>query len=371
MAHFFVNADKDATLLVGQDVFGSGSYKNTGLDEILEVGKQFASGSRTSIETKYRSIIAFDISELSASMASGDIPSDAKFYLKMYDAGSQELQRDQLLYAYPVSQSWVEGSGKMSDDPQTSDGVSWQYRDQYSGSQWHSGSADGTQWGGSYFSGSANETSQSFGKNDKTDMRMDVTKIVKQWYSGSKPNEGFLVKRSSAEEISTEKLGHFKFFSSDTHTVFPPTLECEWDDSTWAVGSLTALSSSELDKLSIKVENFNPEYKVGSLSLIRVKGREKYPARTFATSSQYLTVKYLPSGSCWYSIVDSKTEDVIVPFGPGSKLSCDANGNYFRLRTKGLQPERFYDIKFKVVSGSGVNQKINYYDGHDTFKVVR
>ena len=41
MAHYFVFADKDATLEKGSDVFGTSSAKNTGMDEILEIGKVF------------------------------------------------------------------------------------------------------------------------------------------------------------------------------------------------------------------------------------------------------------------------------------------------------------------------------------------
>ena len=56
-------------------------------------------------------------------------------------------------------------------------------------------------------------------------MRMDVTDIVKNWLSGSIVNDGFMIKRSgsignnnpSASEGSTERLGSFSFFSSNSN----------------------------------------------------------------------------------------------------------------------------------------------------------
>ena len=72
-----------------------------------------------------------------------------------------------------------------------------------------------------------------------------------------------------------------------------------------------------------------------------------------------------------YSIVDTKTNTVMIPYGSGSKLSCDSTSNFFRLRTSGLEPERFYKIQYKIESGSGINKVINYYDPDHQFKVIR
>lgn len=368
MAHYFEKATKDASIFKGaNDPHSTGSYGNHGMDEILQVGKTFQPDSSVAIQDIQRSLIYFPLNTISASIEDGTIPHDAKFYLNLKDAGSQELNRDQLLYINAVSQSWVEGDGKTSDDPDTTNGVSWKFRDEYSGSLW---STSDVYLGGTYFSASGQEASHSIGKDFDVDVRADVTEIVKQWYSGSIPNEGFILRRSLTDEASIEKLGMHKFFSSDTNTIFSPSLEVEWDDSIWSTGSLSELSSDELNRLHVYTENFSREYKVGSLSKIIVKGREKYPERTFATSSVYLSVKHFPSASAFYSVLDAVTEDVIIPYGSGSKLSCDSSGNFFNLRTGGLEPERFYRLQFKVVSGSGINQTINYYSGGE-FKVVR
>ena len=72
---------------------------------------------------------------------------------------------------------------------------------------------------------------------------MDVTDIVNKWVSGSIHNNGFIIKRSGSlglittgsndDEGNTKRFGNLSFFSSDTHTKYPPSLEVEWDDSVW------------------------------------------------------------------------------------------------------------------------------------------
>ena len=103
--------------------------------------------------------------------------------------------------------------------------------------------------GGTWYSGSGYESSQSF-DHEPSDLRMDVTDIVNKWLSTNIPNEGFLVKRSGSignlssgsDEGSKDRLGSLLFFSSDTHTKYPPTLETVWNDSRWSTGSLSAIT---------------------------------------------------------------------------------------------------------------------------------
>jgi hypothetical protein len=129
------------------------------------------------------------------------------------------------------------------------------------------------------------------------------------------------------------------------------------------------------------MKGIRPEYKEKSKIKFRVMGRERYPTKSYSnTSSEYLTAKYLPSGSlaniggdgAYYSVIDDQTGDIIVPFGTGSLVSCDSTGNYFNLWMDGFQSERFYKFEFKVVSGSNTSDEtIQYFDDNFTFKVVK
>ena len=371
--HYFEFATKDTTL------YEMSHSMNTGQDEIFEVRKDMnADGSATNVS---RALIKFDLTYVSKSISSGLITSGSqtKFYLNSYDANSSDLNVSQTLYTYPVSQSWENGSGKYDYFPMVEDGASWKWKDNsIEKTQWNEISASGGTW----YSGSGYEASQSF-THEPADLRMDVTDIVWKWLHSTVPNEGFMLKRSGSigntdsnvEEGNTTRYGHFSFFSRETHTIYPPKLEVLWDDSKWTTGSLSALSSDNLEDMVLYMRGFRSKYKEKSKVKFRVVGRERFPERTYSStqySTGYNTVKYLPSGSTYYQIKDAYTEDVLVPFGSGSKVSCDSTGNYFNFWMDGLQSERFYRINYKVVSGSGTaDETVQYFDENHSFKVVR
>jgi len=372
--HYFEYASADATMYEGAVT----QSQNTGLDEILEIRKD--TNNNASVINVSRALIKFDLTEISKSISSGLITSgsDTKFYLNLYDANSSNLTTSQSLYAHPVSQSWTAGEGKFYDNPKDEEGVSWRYRH---------GAVDGTQWvsgsnntGGNWYSGSGYQASQSF-EWETTDMRMDVTDIMWTWIDGRVPNEGFMIKRSGsvgnsdsgAEEGDTTKYGHFAFFSRETNTIYQHKLEVLWNDYSFNSGSLSPLVSSDLEDLVVYMKGLRSDYKESSKVKFRLVGRERYPTKTYSTTtvSDNLTVKYLPTGSCYYKIKDALTEDVMVPYGSGSLISCDSTGNYFNFWMNGLQAERYYEIEYKVVSGSGASQTVNYYGGDFKFKVSR
>ena len=79
--------DKDATL------YEISSSQNTGLDEILELKNTQALAAGSTVPYNSRILLKFDVTALSASMAgaSPDIPSTAKFYLRLYTTKAEEL----------------------------------------------------------------------------------------------------------------------------------------------------------------------------------------------------------------------------------------------------------------------------------------
>ena len=386
--HYFIFGDKDATIYSG----GTTSSINTGADEILEVNKTV--NENGSVANVSRVLIQFDYTDISSSIQQGKIPSTAKYYLNLYDAGSEELLRTQNLFTHMISGSdWTEGNGKLDHDPITTDGVSYQYRNQDETIPWVTGSV--LTDGGAWWTGSIDaqyEVSSSTTLTKATqDVRIDITDLVSNhiYSASSYPNRGLLVKRESLltgsrdfsfnpgtdttkDESSSTRLGNLKFFSTETHTIYPPKLEVVWDDSSWSTGSLSALSSTDLERLKVYFKNLRPEYKEDSKVKFRIVGRELYPTTDFATTPAELDVKYLPSASAFYSVLDADTEEVIVPFGTGSKISSDSSGNYFNVWMNGFQAERNYRFCIKVVSGSGTtDEQINYYDDNYDFRVVR
>ena len=381
--HYFIFPDADTTL------YSVSSSQNTGLDEILEIRKDHTKADGSS-PTVSRILMKFDLAYISQSIVRGTI-TNPKFYINLYDANPVDLSYSQSLYAYPVSQSWVVGEGFRFDDPITSEGCSWEYKTSLETKDyWNPAeSSDNHKQGGAFYG--EVYASQSFEYKTK-DVRMDVTPIVNKWLDKTYPNEGFIIKRSgslglrnnvsgSGEEGDATRRGNFAFFSRQTNTIYPPKLEVEWYDTKWSTGSLSALSSAELEDLTFYMKSLRTEYKEKSKIKFRVVGRGKYPTKSYSnTSSEYLTVKYLPSGSvsniggdgAYYSVKDAQSGDVIIPFGSGSLISCDSTGNYFNLWMDGFQSERLYDFEFKIVSGSDtVDETVQYFDDGFTFKVVR
>jgi len=391
--HYFIYPESDTTL------YSASGSMNTGLDEILEIRKDVDdSGVKAKVS---RILMKFDLAYISQSMHRGLI-TNPKFYLNLYDANPTDLSVSQSLWAHPVSQSWDVGEGFRFDSPTTTDGASWNYRTSETAEDWWleaSASLSGSvAQGGTFYSNVYASQSFSYGSQD---MRMDVTPIVNKWITGAAAsrytNEGFILKRSgslgngaaesaefvsgSGEEGDKKKYGNFSFFSRQTNTIYPPKLEVEWFDTKWSTGSLSPLDSDELDDLAFYMKNIRATYKEKSKVKFRVNGRGRYPTKSFSnTSSAFLTSKYLPSGSLeniggdgvYYSIVDDKTADVIIPFGTGSLVSCDSKGNYFNVWMDAFQAERYYKFEFKVVSGSGTSEEtIQFFDDDFLFKVTR
>ena len=352
--YHFVTASKDATIYLQQP------SQNTGLDEILEISKTYYG----SLKDIAHSLIKFDTTNLSSSIDSGDITvSSADLILR--ECESSEIPIDYTIYAYAVTQSWEMGIGTRFDDI-TTDGVSW--NSVRTGVDWltqenHSadttGSLNGK--GGTWFTGSYSTQSFSY---ESSDIEMDVKVTLDEWISGSLPNEGFLLKYTSSLENDTNDYGQLKFFSKETNTIYQPKLRIGWDDSSFSVGSLTALTA---DDIHVTFKRLKTRYKRGSKPEIRVFGREKYHLKTYTNQYSYTDVKYLPS-TTYYQIKDVVTEDVIVPFGDYTKVSCDSNGNYFKLDLTNWEYSRDYYIEIKVER----NGVIEYFEDKDlTFTIEK
>ena len=384
--YYFEFGKRDTTLYSG----GTTASRNTGIDEILEVNKVV--NNNGTVGNVSRILIDFDLNYISQSVVDGKIPSTAKYYLNLFDATSEEVEVEQPLHIYMVSGSWKQGTGKLDHDPVTDDGATYQYRDHEAKTPWVTGSV--LTDGGAWFTASTGqyEVSTSYDLTfDKKDVRANVTDLVNNFiYSSSDyPNNGFIVKREDSgshgdhpsssmfdfdagQEGDSSRLGNLKYFSRETHTIYPPKLEAVWDDSSWSTGSLSPLSSTDLENLKIYFKNLRQEYQEKSIVKFRLVGRELYPSSSFSATPSELTIKYLPSASIFYEVKDADTEEVIVPFGTGSAISCDSTGNFFRVQMDGFQAERNYRFSVKVISGSGTTEEtINYYDDNYEFRVVR
>ena len=351
--HKFFTSSLDASIYLQQP------EQNAGRDGILEIGKLYYGSSKDITRT----LIKFDTGSIKSEITSIGTGSWQAF-LVLRSANSEEIPLEYSIYANAVSQSWTMGTGTKFDNI-TSDGVSWKYRDGIS--MWQDNVTAGTAVFTAGTTGSANaeggtwfitsSATQSF-SNEPDDIRMNVTNIMHQWVSGSLKNNGFIVRHSIDVENNTLDYGLLKFFSKETNTIYEPKLELVWDDSSFITGSLTPVTGSAEEGYKVVLTNLKKEYPTNSKIKIRVKGRDAYPLKSFGTTFEYDQSKYLPSGSTYYQIEDYITNEIIVPFGDYSKLSCDSTSNYFNLDTSTYPTNRTYKLKIKIIE-SGISTIID------------
>ncbi len=368
-------AERDTTL------YEKYPTQNTGIDQIIELTK-IASGSKlhgiiqaNTYNSRFLIDFGSQITTISSSVAAGDIPiigngpNSASVYLSITAAEASNLLQTYSLKAFPVSESWNNGNGYYSDDPTQKYGASWYYRtsddvaDYWSTGSGEFGTTETTAGGGSYITGSGYEASQSF-QNETPDIRMNVSDIVDKWIKGNIINNGFIVKRPYSDEISGQILGDLKFFGRETHTIFQPRLEVAWDNTTFANTSSSEISS---DTYVPYFKNIRSEYRTSDIAKFRIGVRPEFPTKSYQTSSFYLTGERLPTSS-YYSILDSVTNETILPFDvSASRIDCDSNGSFFKLRMDSFMPERYYKIMLKVERDAG-NEVQTFDDFY--FKVV-
>ena len=347
MSRVFITASSDAS------IYERYANLNTGRDEILEVGKkqdklEIANG-------RVRSLIKFTLTDLFGAPTSSDV------HLSLKVANATKLNQNELVYVYPVSRSWEEGSGYFEQSPiKSDDGATW--TTYASGSNW-SGSLEipGHGDGGDFKLTPVVSASVTDIRNDE--FRINVTDVVQPMISGSSKssNYGLLLTFSGSAEADINNTGNLKFFSRQTHTVHAPVLELVWSNQSFATGSLKTLSSLDIE---IAPRNMKAQYSAGAVSKMYFTVRDKYPTKVYSNTRRFSNKYYLPSGSI-YTIVDAGSGTTIVPFDTYSHVDCDATGSYVMLDTKPLHKNRFYELSLKVTLSSEV-----YFSRPFRFKIV-
>jgi len=358
MAVYKIFPEKDTT------VYSAYPLTNTGLDQILEIQNEMSSSNNNAQVSRF--LVTFPTSQIQ-DVINNEVTGAYKTYLKLFIANATSLPDDYTLNFYPVSQSWEEGTGRFLYNPADTDGSSWVQRN--NNINWRT-SSFATNSTGSYQTDSPGGgtwytnyvASQSFVINSTKDVNADITNIVTQFYTGSITNNGILVKMDNYEYNPSSSYS-LKYFSRNTHTIYPPQLEIRWDDSSYITGSLSVLSN---DNTVITLGNNIGQYNTDTVYNFRVNARPTYPTRQFVTQSVYTLNSALPSSS-YYAVQDLDTGEYVIDFDINyTKLSCDSAGNYFILYMAGLQPQRYYKVLIKSSFNDGSTV---VYDNNYIFKI--
>ena len=360
---------------------------NTGIDAILEISNLNPSTIGTPVVA--RPIIQFDQSQINDvidNLNTGSTAISASLKAFIADASGIVMKSD--LYVYPTSGSWNNGSGEYLDNPPTTNGVSWKYRSNDGSNAWSTDNFNtnvtasfitASEGGGTWYTSSSDtrlnlEYSQSFNLRTEKDINVDVTDIVKTWYSSSNSivgtyteieNNGFLLKWSDEIEFDSNLAiqPKMQFYSVDTNTIYPPQLEIKWRDYAYNTGGLQTISTPDI---YAAVDNNQGIFYSESINQFRINCRPEFPTRTFQTASIYTDNFALPEES-YYAIKDLDTNEYIINFDKEfTQISCDTTGSYFTLYMNGLEPERYYEILIQTtIDGNTIVKDDQYY-----FKVV-
>jgi hypothetical protein len=368
MAIYKIFPEKDATL------YSDYPSTNTGLDEMLEIGniENFLSAS----PAVRRALVKFSTTDIQNVIntlfnENSRVNQTYSASLKLYLADATLIPLEYNIEAYPVSSSYNMGTGKFGDSPINTSGVSWKFtNNSASGNVWATSnfssyvtaSFSTVTGGGTWFYEYPNynvATTQSFKYNNVKDININVTDTIKAFYTSSIENQGFILKLPNSIENSINYF-NLKYFSMDTHTIYPPCLELKWDDSSFITGSQSIINETPF-QITLRSNQF--KYDQNAIQRFRFNVRPQYPQRQFITSSVYTLSYYLPKNS-YYQIKDQKTDEIIIDFDSTfTKISADRTSSYFDLYMNGLQPERYYNIYVKTNIDNSIlilNQNLDF-----------
>ena len=347
---------------------------NTGLDEIIEASTTNEGYSDPNPQTS-RLLVKFDQNEINSLLNNRIGTSSWASNLLLFVANAEGLTGTTTVESYPISGSWNMGTGHYGDSPLTEDGVCWSYRNASGSVSWStlsfgpyvtgswvgSNSGGGNWYTGSSILGLKVRSTQSFTYYDDKDINLNITDTIKAWYSGAIVNQGFIVKQLT--EFNSNINTTLKYFSRDTHTIYPPQLEFKWNDFSYTPGNLPTLS---VNPSTVTLDQNPGVFYSQSINIFRVNARPQYPTRVWQTGSWYMTNFALPSSS-YYAVKDLDTNEYVINFDTTyTKLSCDSTGSFFTLYMNGLEPERYY----KILIQTTINNSTLVFDNNYIFKVV-
>ncbi len=356
-------ATKDATL------YEATASMNTGNDEILELSKD-VSGSYGAL-ARSRVIVQFDTETLSASMADQGFTAEEnniKYFVKLFISEEQDAAAEYDIALRAVRTSFTRGTGRKTNLPITTNGVSWTYRN---------GESDlATAWstpGGDFYD-TAGAASASF-KYVQGDIEVDVTDIVEFWNTTAittLPKGALWVMRSGSQETDITDYGTQFYYSSNTNTIYPPRLEVRYDNASHAFQATSGSVVSVGDEIEVQ-PRLRPEYRQNSVERIFVDTSIKGGARSQVGGVGDAYNRFLPQSSS-YAIIDNATGEYVHNHDPiYTYIGRTGNAqNYFDIDMNGLFPERYYTVELKVNHYTGTAVvATRYYKSKTIFKVVK
>jgi hypothetical protein len=378
---------------------------NYGNSEILEITNTHNNSNGHNLS---QILIKFDI-PIDTDTLESYLDFSAELNLKITHV--ENIDSGNFLEVFPINCEWTEGTGAGVDYDPVYGPTNWLYS---SDVKWLHDN-DGI-LGATYFDkkidccGNYKNINTGIELTEKTsDLRINVTDIVKYWIKNDIENNGFVLKLRN--ESVTNQFGSIKFFSSSTNTIYSPRLKVSYDDfeflevktevktdndlsgslGSGSLGSGTLkhecdggdgldFEEFDIDKVitescdfyktfssekieienleeltgdvHVKIKNIKKEYKVSEIIKFRLGVRNKNPIKKIKKRAVY-TASYYTTNELYYSIIDAETQEVIIDFDKYSRISCDTTGHYFNISFLNISPGRYYKFLILVKSEEG------------------
>jgi len=358
----FYTASQDATIYLQQP------YQNTGIDEMLELSKVYYGDT----QDMSRVLIQF------ANIQLPEVPFSASLQLKITKADEIAARFD--IEAYPISQSWENGTGTRFDNI-TTNGATWYYRNgDDTTTIWNNTYVAGhganfnpfttgsqTGLGGTWYTSSV--ASQSFNYR-LDDINLDVTRFFERWADNELINNGIILKFPDSAENDSVDYGSIKMFSKETNTIYQPKLVITYLEDDVVSGSLTTITdfinSSSYDvSYRCYSPNLKTSYQEGQKVTIKIDARELYPIKQFTSTFAYQVKYYLPS-SAYYSVIDTLTKEPIINYSEASRVIQGEFNNLVKLNFSNWSVGRNYTLLVKSIGDD--NEEIFEIGSFDIYK---
>lgn len=358
-------------------IYESDPYRNAGLDAVLELRKD---GDIVNDNlTESRILIKFDTNNFSSILSENSVSiNDITASLKLYTVQEFEMPDSYTIEALAVGASWTNGSGYSTypsgiiASGSITDGATWVEPNGIGQGTWAGALNASTtasfysnpNGGGIFYTGSI--TSQSFSFKSSDEININVTQIVKNWYTGSYDNNGFLLRFNRDMLIKENSPASIiQIYGAETHTIYEPQLYINWTNTAaYTTGSASVATYN--DNPIIYVNAFRGEFKKNVKCRVSLAARPKYPRPAFTQNTVYSLTKALPENS-YYQIKDAHNDKIIIPFSSATKITTTNGSSYFDFYSTMMYEERYYKFEIKA----DFNGIVEYFDSNEfTFKIV-
>ena len=250
---FYAEKDNTITNAYKPNLTTRATSSNMGAADILEVFSIYGQASQDSAELA-RILIQFPMLDVKNAVDAGEIPADAKYYLRLFNAVHQETLPDNYnLTVCKLTQAWTEGSGLDMNDYGDVGVSNWVSAS--TGNAWDNDGNPLVATPGAFGNTSTTIESDTFIEGTEN-LEVDVTSIVSSWLLNTALNYGFLVKLATAYESATRSYYVKKFFGRGSEFFFKrPVIEARWNDSkkdnrgNFVISSSMLTANDNLNKL--------------------------------------------------------------------------------------------------------------------------